>query len=89
MTTTATTWKHARAILTRYLGPTDTRGSRVKATAGGGSSVMVPWDHSLNADDNHAAAAAALAAKLWGGNCQLTGGCCRDGGFAFTVRVGG
>lgn len=89
MPTTTTTYTTAPVILTRYLGPTDTRGSRIKATAGGGSSVTVAWDHAADVGDNHAAAAAALAGKLWGDNCRLTGGCCRDGSYAFTVKIGG
>lgn len=52
-----------QAIVTRYLGPTDHRGARVKATAAAGS-VTIPWDHALNVDENHDAAACALAHKL-------------------------
>lgn len=49
---------------TKYIGPTNTRGSRVKATSAGGASVTLPWDCALNPWDNHLAAARALAVKL-------------------------
>ena len=56
-----------QSIVTRYLGPTNYRGSRVKATASAGSAV-VSWDCSLSADANHKAAAEALARKFgWRG----------------------
>ena len=51
------------AIRTRYLGPTDTRGSRVRATCVG-RSVVVPWDHGTDSHGNHRAAAVKLAERL-------------------------
>lgn len=57
-----------QAITTKFLGPTNSRGSRIKATAAAGS-VTVSYDHALNTDDNHSAAAKALAAKYgWAGD---------------------
>lgn len=57
-----------QAILTKYLGPTNVRGSRIKATARAGS-VTASYDHALDADGNHKAAAAALCAKMgWTGD---------------------
>lgn len=59
---------HTQAIETRYLGPTNYRGSRVKATAAAGS-VTLSWNDAFSSDENHAAAARALADKYgWGGN---------------------
>lgn len=56
-----------QAIVTRFLGPTDYRGARVKASADAGS-VTLSWDDSLDVADNHRAAALALVAKLeWSG----------------------
>ena len=56
-----------QAITTKYLGPTNHRGSRVKATAEAGS-VTVPWDHSLDTELNHFEAAHALCVKFgWSG----------------------
>jgi hypothetical protein len=56
-----------QAITTKYLGPTDVRGSRVKATAEAGS-VTLSWDDALGLYENHSAAAIALANKFnWGG----------------------
>ena len=56
-----------QAITTRYIGPTNHRGSRVKATAEAGH-VILSWDHALNDNDNHAKAAEALAKKFkWKG----------------------
>lgn len=52
-----------QAITTKFLGPTNVRGSRVKATAAAGS-ITVHWDHALNVDQNHAKAAEALVRKL-------------------------
>ena len=50
-----------RMCATKYLGPTDHRGGRVKAThLTTRKSTTVPWDHALGAHDNHALAAAVL-----------------------------
>lgn len=52
-----------QAITTKYIGPSNVRGSRVKATAQAGS-ITLEWDNALNRDQNHMAAAKALATKL-------------------------
>lgn len=52
-----------QAIITKYLGPTDRRGSRVKAIADAGS-ITVAWDSALSAEQNHDAAALALTRKF-------------------------
>jgi len=46
------------AIVTKFLGPTNTRGSRVKATLPSGRSIIIDWDHALNSSENHLRAAA-------------------------------
>lgn len=52
-------------VRTRYLGPTDHRGARIKATnLTSGRSVTIAWDHELDAGPNHEAAARALYTKL-------------------------
>lgn len=57
-----------QAIITKFHGPTNVRGSRVSATAEAGR-VILDWDHALNPDDNHKSAAMALAAKFkWDGH---------------------
>lgn len=55
--------KMSQAITTKFLGPTDFRGSRVKATASAGSAT-VSWDHSKDIEDNHRAAAEELCRRL-------------------------
>lgn len=56
-----------QAIVTKYFGPTNFRGARVKASAQAGS-ITISWDHALNADENHTAAAKAFAEKMkWDG----------------------
>lgn len=52
-----------QTIQTKFLGPTNTRGSRIKATCWL-TSVTVSWDHSANVEENHAAAIEALVCKL-------------------------
>jgi len=56
-----------QAIETKYLGATNTKGARIKATAWAGS-VTLPYDHALSAEKNHKKAAFALLLKLrWNG----------------------
>lgn len=52
-----------QAIETKYLGPTNTRGARVKAACEAGS-VTMSWDYGLNTEGNHDAALEALVTKL-------------------------
>jgi len=67
------------AIKTRWMRPTNKRGSRVKATCQAGS-VTLSWDDSLNTDGNHQAAANALLRKV---------GWTREGGATYAPMVGG
>lgn len=65
---------HRQAIKTKYLGPTNSKGSRIKATAYSGS-ITIPWDYSLNSDGNHDEAAKALCKKFdWDTECLISGG---------------
>lgn len=66
-----------QAIITKYMGPTDFRGSRVKATAEAGS-ITIGWDDALNVDGNHLKAAKALQAKF-GWTDDLIGGSYKNG----------
>ena len=67
-----------QAITTRYFGPGNVRGSRVKATSGGGLSIALHWDDALNSVQNHALAAKTLAEKYdWHG--AWAGGALADG----------
>jgi hypothetical protein len=52
-----------QAIQTKYIGPTNVKGSRCKAWAQAGS-VLLAWDDALNSEQNHVRAAEALAAKF-------------------------
>lgn len=71
-----------QAIITKYLGPTDRRGTRVKAIAEAGT-ITLSWNHALNSQDNHAAAAKALAEKYqWRGEWHA-GAIPGNAGYAF------
>ena len=55
-------------LTTKYFGPTDTRGSRIVATAtidGKRRTLSRPYDHVLTAHENHMTVADLLLAK-WG-----------------------
>ena len=74
-----------QAIKTRYLGPTNFKGSRIKATAQAGS-VTVSYDHALNLDENHAAAARVLMERLdWG--YSIRSGVLPDGDFCHVLSA--
>jgi len=77
-----------QAIQTRYFGPTNSRGSRIKATAAAGS-ITIPYPHELSGQAVHRAAAEALAHKLgWNAEHygQLLGGQLADSTYAFVFN---
>ena len=45
-----------KAITVKYLGPTNSRGARVKASAGGTGNVTLPFRHEWSMEQNVAAA---------------------------------
>lgn len=53
-----------QTIETKYIGSNNVRGSRIKATASGGTSVTLEWDDALTQDANHERAARTLIRKL-------------------------
>ena len=74
-----------QGIETKYFGPSNTKGSRIKASAWAGS-VTIGYDYALDAEDNHANAAMALAKKLgWGGD-YVQGGNAKGNGYLFVKR---
>lgn len=58
-----------KAIRTRYLGPTNYRGSRIKADDGDGNTITVGYPHDKGPGaEAHAVAAVALCRKMgWAG----------------------
>lgn len=75
-----------QAIVTKFLGPTNTRGSRVKATAQAGS-ITLELDYARSREDNHRMAARVLANKLdWSG--VWDGGWLPDGQGVFVQEDG-
>jgi hypothetical protein len=76
-----------KAILTKYLPATNTRGSRIQASAEGGNRISIPYPHELReGEETHRAAANALCAKMgWDGAETLVGGGTETGyAFVFT-----
>ena len=72
-----------QAIQTKYLGPTDSRGARIKAFAQAGS-MTFDWDYELNPDQNAHKAAKAFCKKFnW--EWHLIGGCLKDGSYVFVA----
>ncbi len=57
-----------KAILTHYVGPTNTRGGRIVATDDDGNRVTIEYEHIHSAERNHSAAAMKLCQKMgWTG----------------------
>lgn len=52
-----------QAIVTKYHGPTNTKGARISARCDAGS-ISISYPHELSGQDVHAAAAMALVRKL-------------------------
>ena len=73
-----------KAIETRYFGPGNVRGSRIKAFDCDGNSVTIPYPYNLSGEAVHRQAADVLCAKMnWTGD--LVGGAVKRGYvFVFT-----
>lgn len=73
-----------QAIITKYIGPTTAKPSRIKATClTDTKGVTVSWDHGLSSDANHEAACEALKAKLlWTDYPKTVKGALPDGSIA-------
>jgi hypothetical protein len=70
-----------QAITTKFIGPSNTKGSRVKAKSSAGS-LTIHWNHSMNTEENHTAAARAFATKWdWKGVWFIGG--LPDTGYVF------
>ncbi len=76
-----------QSITTKYLGATNSRGSRIKATSASGQSVTVPYDHGLDTNEMHHKAAKALAKKL-GWDKPMIAGSLGNSGNVYVFRDG-
>lgn len=75
-----------QAITVKYLGATNTKPSRFKATADAGS-VIVSYDYEHDAKQNARIAAETLAAKYgWPNAEKLVGGQTHNGDYVFVFR---
>jgi len=73
-----------KAILTRYLPATNTRGTRIKAMAEGVASLTVAYDYAGENADNHYAAARAMQKRMaWTGELVSGGLPCGDYAHCF------
>ncbi len=59
-----------QSIRTRYLGPTNTRGTRIKAISASGESTTVARDHAHDVQADERRAAVALCRKLGWSGCD-------------------
>jgi hypothetical protein len=67
-----------KAIITKYHGPTHTKGSRISASDEDGNRVTVSKNHSLNSETAHRVAAEALCLKMrWTG--KMVSGSIKNG----------
>jgi len=77
-----------QTITTKYLAPTDTKGSRIKATHTGKTlSVTRGYDYSLNTYGNHLAVAQELQDKMWWNQYTLISGSTAEG-YVFVLTQG-
>jgi hypothetical protein len=86
-----------KAIITKYLGPTNHRGSRIRVSAEDCKTITVSWSSELDSEDNHYAAAYEYACKMgWIANSErpetigvkLIGGSYRYGYFFVPLYSG-
>jgi hypothetical protein len=77
----------SQVIITKFLGPTNSRGSRIKVTSYSGS-IIVNWDHAFGVAENHVLAADKLIKmRGWGGRNFVGGLLPNDTGYAFVAEA--
>lgn len=86
----------AQVITTKYVGPTDKRGSRVVVNSWRGRKTY-GWDNALSSDENHAVAAGHFVAMINKGYAEVSslvewaivgGGSMPDGkGYGFVIDL--
>ena len=77
-----------QAIITKYFGPTNSRGSRIKATCAAGS-VTISYPYELSGQACHRAAADALVQKMGWNDAHyggLLGGQLPSGEYVFVFN---
>jgi len=76
-----------QSITTKYVGPSNTRGARIKATSASGISAVVPFDYGMATEvEAHGLAVQALAKRLgWSGT--MIAGSTKDG-YVFVFENG-
>lgn len=75
-----------QTIQTKYVGPTNFKGSRIKARTSSGISIIRNYNCGLNIDENHAKVARELQEKMkW--HADLVGGQNADGSYTW-IMVG-
>lgn len=73
-----------KAIVTKYHGPTNTRGSRISATDLDGNKVTLSYASELSSEENHDAAAKALCVKMgWTQHPLMRGGLAHGNVYTF------
>lgn len=72
------------AIQTKYLAPTNNRGTRIKAFTHTGQSITIGWDYSLENYANYKKAALTLI-EIMEWSKDITGGSTKDG-YTFTFN---
>lgn len=75
-----------RAIVTKYHGPTNTRGSRIIARAEGVKPLPIPYPHELSGEACHRAAAVALCIRQGWPTELASGGLPDQSGYVFCFR---
>lgn len=71
-----------KAILTKYISPSNTRGARIKAYDMDNNSATISYPYELSGEDVHRAAACALITKMQWNPKPMVGGEI-PGGYAF------
>ena len=75
-----------QAIIVKYIGPTNTRETRLRASYAGGS-IIVDWNYDVSYERNYANAARVLAIRLkWCG--RYAHGTIPDGRHVFLMMPG-
>ncbi len=74
-----------QAIQTKYFGPTNFRGARIKAECSAGS-IIIGWDYSKDVEGNHEAALCALRMKLDWCKHAFQGGQLKDSTYVWTSK---